>query len=449
MMTRPELETTPVKSDAPKGAQPSVSKGHDSLYGFDDSFAGVLKKFWRAPPVRAEYLDLIAVGVARLFFLVMTAGYVWAWLTNVHYQTLSRMVLFSVLMVIVLVCASPRLKIGSKTRLNMMCVVMLVVAESVLLNNGHPWTAMIAVNPIAVLTIFVFGGRTGILIAVALHFAFLGQSLALGAVSIEEAARAGFVASIWSLMVAGFVMLLLDLIASNAERINALLVKERRTYDTLTGELREPTALLSQFIRSFDGAVEEKETLQGVENVLLGVVEHLESARVFEPLTRPSQMLPFTLEGLARQLKRQMAGNLERWGLELITDVADSSSAVVLGDRFRVRTILANLIRSSSLLSDGTRIWLNVRSDVVDEHQLACVFEVESNGHAVSAVEIEQILNNEVMDNADAGFARSGLELARSWAHQLHGELQYFSSPRGGNGFRLMLNLELETSGPA
>jgi hypothetical protein len=77
------------------------------------------------------------------------------------------------------------------------------------------------------------------------------------------------------------------------------------------------------------------------------------------------------------------------------------------------------------------------------------VFEVESNGHAVSAVEIEQILNNEVMDNADAGFARSGLELARSWAHQLDGELQYFSSPRGGNGFRLMLNLELETSGPA
>lgn len=444
LMTRSEVDSTETACESSGTVQPSTDAGHGQFLAKYNSYVGTLKSLWLTPPAQTEYLDAIAVGVARLFLLVMSAGYLWAWGTNSFYGTLSNLWVFSALMLVVIFCASPRVAMPSKIRLSLMCFVMVVVAESSVFVNANPWAAMIAISPIATLVIFAFGGRIAALVVVALHVLFLVQSLLIGSISVEEALRIGFVASIWSLMLAGFVTLLLNLIDSKAERINDLLRKERKTYDTLTEELREPTVLLSQFIQTLDADTDQRETLTGIENVLLGVVDHLDSSRTVEPLARPPQMLPFSLEVLTRQLNTQMEANLERWGMELFTDVASPADQVVLGDQFRVRTILANLIRSISLLSNGTRIWLSVQGQNDPKHQLACVFVVESNGQAINAAEIEQILNDEVMDNVDSGFARSGLQLAKSWTHQLAGEFKHFSSPRGGNGFRVLLNFQLE-----
>ena len=132
------------------------------------------------------------------------------------------------------------------------------------------------------------------------------------------------------------------------------------------------------------------------------------------------------------------SSDLQR-AFEFFSDTSLLPALTVKSDRFRLRTILVNLIRTAAALSDGHRLWLEVQAEASGQadgfHKV--IFTIEDNGHLPdgSLLRFEQ--------DASGASSLDGVWLAKTWTEEMGGFFTVSKSPRGGHAFQVTLPLEV------
>ena len=175
------------------------------------------------------------------------------------------------------------------------------------------------------------------------------------------------------------------------------------------------------------------------------VADNLTSSLEADIQKRPIRLQQIDLNKLINQVRRQLETHLSHAGAELIVDVSDNARISVWTDRFRLRTVINNLLRSSASFTDGHRIWLNVDATILDSKRSRITIQVDDNGHGENFNEIAEAVANLSTANLDFGSNLLGVLVARDWLSELFGDLQVAKSPHGGIKFQTSLTASVES----
>ncbi len=401
---------------------------------------------WHAQPLPSAFLAATATSAARLVLFISIIAYAWAFPRNIGVANdiIALQVGFLTLLGLL---SSERLPISGRLRLALLSVVIVAMGMSAHFRNHEILGALFSTFPIATLLITAFGTRITLVCMLVIHAIFGVQALDIGVQSLATIMVYISISLLWSLMVASFVTLLLARIERDFNFISELLEQERSTNKIITNELRVPAMTLSMISQHADPSPEDLSNMRDAADQMLLVIDNLRLNTAPEA-SRPVREEAIEITQLVRQLSGQLGPVMARMNIELITDVDRSADVVVQGDRFRLRAILSNMVRTTAAISDGYRVWLNVRAERSVAGYAGLIFDVETNGHAIDPAEFDRQLEGEApTEDTLAEATASGLWAARFWAEQLQGKLSVFESPRGGNGFRLAISLEIDTRG--
>ncbi len=416
----------------------------EPLDAADDAVGSLwsLWSLWSAPPTSEAYLNRMAISGGRIWLVFLGLGWVWA--VFVNYDRLWVVASFSILLLIMTAITSKGIKMSPRVRLGGLAAVIVLLAEVAFLNNGDVVIGCLLVMPAAVVITTAFGGRHGIVALTFVNAAILCQAYVFGFQPLDYILRMVPLAMVWSLLLATWTMMLIRQIDSYAQRIQQLRDNERKTYTSINQELAEPLGVLSRLAQAPHLDALETETLRSAAETLSHTVANLGPAIETTP-DRPTVLESFCPATVAAQLRVQHSPAVERWSKTLVTDASTSAQLLVKGDLFRLRIILSNILRTASMLSDGSILWLNVRGETGCNESLI-TFDIESNGYPMDTGSLASMLHKGIDADNDAAASLAGLRLAKVWVEELGGRLELFKSPRGGNGFRVTQTFPVETA---
>ena len=425
--------------------KPVQGDGNNALaepLGAADDAVGSPWSLWSAPPTSEAYLGRMALSGGRLWLLFISLGWVWA--VFVNYDRPWVVVSFSTVLLAMMAVTSPRVPLSAKVRLGGLATVIIALAEVAFLNNGDVVIGCLMVMPAAIVITTAFGGRYGIAVLSLVNGAILWQAYFFGFQSLGYILRMVPLAMVWSLLQATWTMMLVRQIDSYAQRINQLRDQERKTYASINQELAEPLGVLSRLAQAPHLDALETEALRSAAETLSHTVANLGPALETSP-DRPTVLESFCPATVAAQLRVQHSPAVERWSKTLVTDASTSAQLLVKGDLFRLRIILSNILRTASMLSDGSILWLNVRGESSCNESLI-TFDIESNGYPMDTSSLASMLHKGIGADTDAAASLAGLRLAKVWVEEMGGRLELFKSPRGGNGFRVTQTFPTDTA---
>lgn len=403
---------------------------------------GSVLELWSAPPTSEAYLNEIALSGGRVWLMFFLAGLVWAAVVN--YDRPWVVASFSTLLIVMTVITSKHFKISSSVRLGGLAIVIILLAETAFLNNGDVVIGCLMVMPAAIVITTAFGGRQGIIWLTVVNGCILWQAYLFEFQPLSYILRMVPLAMLWSLLMATWTMMLVRHIDTSAQRIQLLRDKERNIYSTINQELAEPLHVLARLVHAPDLGSRDAEAMRLAADSLSHTISSLGPAVSVSP-GRPSVLDSFCPATVISQLRVQHAPTVERWSKTLVTDASASAQLIVKGDLFRLRIILSNILRTASMLSDGSILWLNVRGTTIRNNSLI-TFDIESNGYPMDTGSLASMLQEGGDVNVGAAASLAGLRLAKTWAEEMGGCLELFKSPRGGNGFRVTQTFPLETA---
>ena len=360
----------------------------------------------------------------------------WLWALVVNYDRPWVLLSFSTLLLVMGLLTSARIPIKGKTRLAGLAGIIVLIAETAFLNNRDVVIGTLMVMPAAVVITNAFGGRTGAFWLSAINGAMLYQAYVFDFHPLAYILRMVPLTMVWSVLIATWTMMLVRQIDGFAKNIEQLRHKERKLYSTLNHELAEPIGILARMDPTKPMDTDEVERFRTATESLRHNVDSL--GPIFEVAPkRPAALDTFCPSTLLSQLRVQHAPSVERWSKNLVVDASQSAKSLVVGDLFRLRIILSNVLRTAAMLSDGSTLWMNVRGEQQGQDGLLITFEVESNGHPLAIDSLRDMLDENLDADEGWAFSMAGLRLAQLWCREMGGELELFQSPRGGNGFRV------------
>ena len=271
------------------------------------------------------------------------------------------------------------------------------------------------------------GGSVLVLLAIA-----LARTNASG-INLAIAFMSGFM---WALIVAAFVAVLLERIRWDQLNTSRDLQDNRETLRVIGDQLKVPAANLALLTQDSTREVDATAIRDAVQQMLRTYDSF--AGELADGVDRPDNIEEVDLELLVRQIALQMSPQLEQRAFELFTDTSLLPSLRVRVDRFRLRTILINLVRTAAALSDGHRLWLTVQENESSETDgfNRVLFSVEDNGHLPKGalLQFEQ--------GSSGATTLDGVWLAKTWTEDLGGYFTVSQSPRGGHAFQVTLPLE-------
>ncbi len=125
--------------------------------------------------------------------------------------------------------------------------------------------------------------------------------------------------------------------------------------------------------------------------------------------------------------------------------VADACATSYVGDEFRIRQVLMNLLDNASKFTPiGGQYSLSISVDRSTPEYDILSFVVEDNGVGIAADAIDSIFEPFVQDisSLSTGSVGLGLPISRNLAHLMNGDLVVTSQPNVGSRFTLELPLE-------
>lgn len=404
-----------------------------------ETTVGILD-LWRAHPLPGAFLDGTAVAAARLCVVISIVAYVWALPRN--WGVAPGLIAFQASALLCLsVLASQRLPAGGALRLALLSVLLVTMGMAAHQRNQEILGALFTTFPIATLLITAYGTRIALASVLLIHAIFLGQALWIGAQDPSTLSVYISISLLWSLMVASFVSLLLTRIERDFNQIGELLDQESRTLRTIGSEIRIPAATLSMLAQRDTLAPRDLHQIRDAAEQMLLVIDNLQESSGTS-LTRPMKQESFEVAATVRQVVQQMGPIMQRMGTEFISDVDQSADVTLVGDRFRLRTVVSNLVRMAASRSDGFRVWLNVRGEPKANGQYLLIMDIEDNGRRPVGLDFDFSFDTD-RQGEDESIA-TGLVVAKAWLEQMAGELRVFASPRGGFGYRVQLVLPIE-----
>jgi signal transduction histidine kinase/DNA-binding response OmpR family regulator len=154
---------------------------------------------------------------------------------------------------------------------------------------------------------------------------------------------------------------------------------------------------------------------------------------------------PFMLARLINEVAAALKVQAERKGLNLIVDLSFPKELKIIGDPFRLRQILYNLLGNAIKFTTRGYVRLNVRTRV-GKDPIHCVFEVTDTGIGIRKEDIARIFNQFEQANSSItgqyGGTGLGLTIVKSLIEAQAGNLQVQSAPKQGSTFTVNLTFE-------
>jgi len=367
---------------------------------------------WHSQPLPSAFLTTTAASAARLILFISVIAYAWALPRN--FGVANWLIAAQVVFLISLGLLSiQRVQLEGRVRLALLCGVIVIMGGTAHARNHEILAALFATFPVATLLIISFGIRITLSVMTVIHALAATQAWSNGTQSLNTISVYVSISFLWSIMVASFVALLLVRIERDFNLIGRLLDQERSTLRVITNELRVPAVTLSTLAQHTQPSEEDRTNMRDAAEQMILVIDNLRSGSDTD-VKRPVRLERFEVNHLARNISNQLSPIMKRMEIELITDVDHSADLVVSADRFRLRAILVNLIRTAATISDGYRIWLNVRVDILEQESANFLFDIESNGHPIAIDQLErEMAANALDDDPRSDFGTTGLWVAK------------------------------------
>lgn len=154
---------------------------------------------------------------------------------------------------------------------------------------------------------------------------------------------------------------------------------------------------------------------------------------------------PFHLLALVREVESAMRVQAESKNLSLVLDTGQASDFIVIGDSFRLRQVLYNLLGNAIKFTTRGLVKLAVttKEDIED---IRCTFEITDTGIGIFPEELEKIFNQFEQANAQIernyGGTGLGLTIVKSLIDAQQGTLEVSSKPGSGSTFIVHLSFK-------
>lgn len=224
---------------------------------------------------------------------------------------------------------------------------------------------------------------------------------------------------------------------------------KQRFLANMSHELRTPLQSIIGFAEQLkqknNGKQEEADAIYSSSEHLLQVVnEVLDYSRISSG-TLIFARENFRLSALIREVEAAMRIQADYKKLTFILDNEQFTDHMLVGDPFRLRQILYNLIGNAIKFTHKGFVKLSVQTTANDSG-VHCVFEVTDSGIGMDNEELGKIFNQFEQANSSItkhyGGTGLGLTIVKSLVEAQHGTLHVSSQPGLGSVFRIELNFE-------
>ncbi len=154
---------------------------------------------------------------------------------------------------------------------------------------------------------------------------------------------------------------------------------------------------------------------------------------------------PFTLFSVLREVESAMRIQAERKRLTLLLDLEKASDFNLVGDAFRLRQILYNLIGNAIKFTAKGYVKITLKTKE-DETDVRCTFEIMDTGIGIREEDLKKIFNQ--FEQASSFIARNfggtglGLTIVKSLVEAQGGTLNVTSQPGQGSMFQVDIRFE-------
>ncbi len=154
---------------------------------------------------------------------------------------------------------------------------------------------------------------------------------------------------------------------------------------------------------------------------------------------------PFTLFSVLREVESAMRIQAERKRLTLLLDLEKASDFNLVGDAFRLRQILYNLIGNAIKFTARGYVKITLKTKE-DETDVRCTFEIMDTGIGIREEDLKKIFNQ--FEQASSFIARNfggtglGLTIVKSLVEAQGGTLNVTSQPGQGSMFQVDIRFE-------
>jgi len=192
------------------------------------------------------------------------------------------------------------------------------------------------------------------------------------------------------------------------------------------------------------------ETIKSSGEALLAIINDILDLSKIEAGQMELESEPFDPRLCVNEVLHMMAGRAVVKGLGLSTETGESVPARILGDRFRLRQVLLNLVGNAVKFTEEGEICIRVAAEPVGPLRCRMIFRVEDSGIGISPDKLEKVF--EPFQQADSATTRRyggtglGLPICRKIVEKMNGRIEVESEPGRGSMFKVMFEAEIPES---
>jgi two-component system, sensor histidine kinase and response regulator len=159
------------------------------------------------------------------------------------------------------------------------------------------------------------------------------------------------------------------------------------------------------------------------------------------------EQVPFSLDTVIEETVKPLAVRAHQQGLEFITDVPPEIHTSLVGDPFRLRQVLTNLLVNAIKFTEHGYVMLTVREEAIRDRRVALRFSVADTGIGIPRDKQDTIF--EAFSQADGSTTRRfggtglGLAISSTLVRMMGGHIVVHSSPNEGSTFEFSIGFNL------
>lgn len=222
---------------------------------------------------------------------------------------------------------------------------------------------------------------------------------------------------------------------------------KQRFLANMSHEIRTPLQSIIGFAEQLRGKAtqntEEVEAIHSSSEHLLHIVnEVLDYSRISSGnITLATEN--FRLFAIIKEVEASIRIQADKKNLTFVVDTEKAADVFLLGDPFRLKQILYNLLGNAIKFTHRGFVKLSLKT-IIDGEVVRCVFEVMDTGIGIEKNEIEKVFNQFEQANGEItkiyGGTGLGLTIVKSLVDAQGGKIEVNSEPEIGTTFRIELS---------